>query len=203
MTSLVIESGKHRGKRFSLPEKECVIGRQEGCAIRLTSRDVSKMHCAIQATAEGLVVRDLGSRNGTLVNDVPVTGPTLVRPGETIRVGPMTFRVVDSTPKPAPTPEHPPDAPAQPAAAARKPHPAKPHPLAHLAQPPADPLSEDDIAALLTDGVDGLSGDTTVVEGAAGQDGADSRSGPRVDDEVVRRAAAVIRNWHLEHANGG
>jgi predicted component of type VI protein secretion system len=202
MTSLVIESGKHRGKRFSLPEKECVIGRQEGCAIRLTSRDVSKMHCAIQATAEGLVVRDLGSRNGTLVNDVPVTGPTLVRPGETIRIGPMTFRVVASTPKPAPAPEHPPASPsatAQPAAAARKTQPAK----SQLpAQPPADPLSEDDIAALLTDGVDGLSGDTTVVHGAEGL-GGESQAGSRVDAEIVRRAAAVIRNWHIEHANGG
>jgi hypothetical protein len=207
MTALVIESGRHRGKRFNLPPKECVIGRQEGCAIRLTSGDDSKMHCTVKATADGLIVRDLGSRNGTFVNDLPVTGPTLVKPGDTLRIGPMTFRAVASAPKPAAAPaaapaavpEHGPGMPRKTDPGAARPRPA---------QPSADPLSEEDIAALLTEGLDGLSGDTTIVPvGAAAAapagSGAAPAGGGAVDVAVVQRAAAVIQRWHHDHPNGG
>src|SRR5437762_5936452 len=45
-----------------------LVGRQEGCDLRIQHKSVSKMHCVIARTDGLLLVRDLGSTNGTRVN---------------------------------------------------------------------------------------------------------------------------------------
>src|SRR5581483_272318 len=45
-----------------------VVGRKEGCDLRLNHKSVSKMHCVIVKTDGLLLLRDLGSTNGTRVN---------------------------------------------------------------------------------------------------------------------------------------
>ena len=87
MTELVIQSGKLQGKRLLLPAKEMVVGRDEDCDLRIGSASVSRMHCIIKNSAEGILVTDLGSQNGTLVNDVPIKAPTLLREGDVLRIG--------------------------------------------------------------------------------------------------------------------
>ena len=94
MPELILRSGKRAGRRIALPPGEIVIGRDDDCRIRLTSSDVSRRHCLLRGTAAGeLVAADLGSRNGTYVNDVPIAGPTPLRPGDLLRVGPFLFQV--------------------------------------------------------------------------------------------------------------
>lgn len=93
MPELILRSGKRAGKRIPLPAAEAVIGRDEGCHIRLTSSDVSRRHCLLRCEGAGIIVADLGSRNGTHVNDVPIKGPTPLRPGDRLRVGPFLFQV--------------------------------------------------------------------------------------------------------------
>jgi pSer/pThr/pTyr-binding forkhead associated (FHA) protein len=90
---LILRSGKRAGKRIPLPGAEVVIGRDEGCHIRLTSPDVSRRHCMLRCNGDEVVAADLGSRNGTHVNDVPIKGPTPLRPGDRLRVGPFLFQV--------------------------------------------------------------------------------------------------------------
>lgn len=177
MAELVIQTGKHRGKRLQVTQKDFIIGREEGCAIRLASADISKRHCAVRAKNDTLLVRDLGSRNGTYLNDVLVTEPTLAEPGDVLRVGPMSFLVSKSTGK---------------AKAANKP--AKP------AAKKDDGLSDDDIAGWLTDenGEGGNSGDTTEIPNAA-----EDPNKPRLTEKqqnVREAAAAVIRKWHETHS---
>ncbi len=87
MTELVIQSGKLQGKRLLLPAKEMVVGRDEDCDLRIGSATVSRKHCVIKNSAEGILVTDLGSQNGTLVNDVPIKAPTLLREGDVLRIG--------------------------------------------------------------------------------------------------------------------
>lgn len=91
MAELIIQSGKHQGKRVSIPASTIIIGRDEACRIRLASSDVSRQHCALRSTPEGILVRDLGSRNGTLVNETPIDKETLLKPGDMLRIGPMLF----------------------------------------------------------------------------------------------------------------
>jgi pSer/pThr/pTyr-binding forkhead associated (FHA) protein len=94
MPELILRSGKRAGRRIALPAGEIIIGRDEDCRIRLTSSDVSRHHCLLRGTADGeLVAADLGSRNGTYVNNVPINGPTALRPGDLLRVGPFLFQV--------------------------------------------------------------------------------------------------------------
>ena len=87
MTELVIQSGKLQGKRLLLPAKEMVVGRDEDCDLRIGSASVSRKHCVIKNSAEGILVTDLGSQNGTFVNDVPIKAPTLLREGDVLRIG--------------------------------------------------------------------------------------------------------------------
>jgi pSer/pThr/pTyr-binding forkhead associated (FHA) protein len=93
MTELIIQSGKHRGKRLALPNAQVIIGRDATCQIRVESEEVSRHHCSLRNAPEGLVVRDLGSRNGTFLNDFRIEAEAVLKPGDTLRVGPMQFQL--------------------------------------------------------------------------------------------------------------
>ena len=55
-------------------------------------RGVSKLHARIETEASGYVIVDLGSRNGTYVNDHPIGGePAPLLPGDRIRLGRSVF----------------------------------------------------------------------------------------------------------------
>ena len=98
MAELIIQSGKLQGKRLVLPDKEVVIGRDDDCHVRLASTLVSRKHCSLHGSPEGLWVRDLASQNGTFVNDAPVTEPVLLKPGDVLQVGATLFLVPTSRP---------------------------------------------------------------------------------------------------------
>jgi pSer/pThr/pTyr-binding forkhead associated (FHA) protein len=90
---LIIMTGKHQGKKMALVEgSKLVIGRDEGVAVRLATSEVSRRHCAIRVRDGVVSVEDLGSRNGTQINDVSITGRTNLKPGDILRVGPMLFQ---------------------------------------------------------------------------------------------------------------
>ena len=94
MTSrLIIMTGKHQGKKMALVEGcKLVIGRDEGVAVRLATSEVSRRHCAIRIREGVATVEDLGSRNGTQINDVTIADKTALQPGDVLRIGPMLFQ---------------------------------------------------------------------------------------------------------------
>lgn len=71
-----------------------VIGRDDECAVTLDFTGVSRRHARITVGEERVTVEDLGSKNGTFVNDVRVEGEVELRDGDRIRLGglPLTFR---------------------------------------------------------------------------------------------------------------
>lgn len=91
MPLLVIQNGKHKGTRLVLPKRHVTIGRDEHCGIRLNSSDVSRQHCRLFRNDATYCVEDLGSQNGTFVNDAPVEGRVPLQHGDRLRVGPMEF----------------------------------------------------------------------------------------------------------------
>ncbi|MFQ5732035.1 MAG: FHA domain-containing protein [Planctomycetaceae bacterium] len=95
MPEFIIQSGKHSGKKLLLDNAKIVIGRDDICQIRISSKDVSRQHCVIQLTESGWVVRDLGSQNGTYVNGVHVESDRGLDAGDTLRVGPMVLQFSD------------------------------------------------------------------------------------------------------------
>ncbi len=98
MHSLIVQTGKHKGKKIVLPDREVIIGRDEVSFIRMTSSDVSRQHCSLTPTAKGLLARDLGSQNGTIVNNVRIEAETLLQPGDLLQVGPIQFELAGGRP---------------------------------------------------------------------------------------------------------
>jgi predicted component of type VI protein secretion system len=69
------------------------IGRGRGTTIMLPHPLVSRQHCELFESNGQLMVRDLGSLNGTFVNNQRVT-EALLPPGELLTIGTVTFRAV-------------------------------------------------------------------------------------------------------------
>jgi hypothetical protein len=71
-------------------DRSLVIGRSRSCDVRLPSGDASRRHAEITSTADGYVVRDLGSTNGTFVNGEQVREHAL-EPGDRIEIAASTI----------------------------------------------------------------------------------------------------------------
>lgn len=88
--SLVVVSGPSKASRFELPKPpaKLVIGRGREAEIRLDDSDVSRRHAEVIVEPEGIFVRDLGSRNGVVVNQKKV---------EAVRLEPGTLHFTVGT----------------------------------------------------------------------------------------------------------
>src|SRR2546421_8514864 len=69
-----------------------LVGRKEDCDLRLEHKSVSKMHCVIVKTDGLLLLRDLGSTNGTRVNGTRVRRAALL-PNDQLSIASYKFRV--------------------------------------------------------------------------------------------------------------
>src|SRR5438445_10268216 len=69
-----------------------VVGRKEECDLRLEHKSVSKMHCVIVKTDGLLLLRDLGSTNGTRVNGQRVRRAALL-PNDQLSIANYKFRL--------------------------------------------------------------------------------------------------------------
>src|SRR5579871_4695403 len=70
-----------------------VVGRKEECDVRLEHKSVSKMHCVLVKTDGLLLLRDLGSTNGTRVNGTRVRRGMLL-PNDKVSIANFHFRVL-------------------------------------------------------------------------------------------------------------
>jgi DNA-binding winged helix-turn-helix (wHTH) protein len=77
-------------REFALHEGEHVVGRDLEAGVRLDSPKVSRRHAKFVVRAD-VTVEDLGSKNGTFVRDLRISQPTLVKPGDEIRIGHFTL----------------------------------------------------------------------------------------------------------------
>jgi pSer/pThr/pTyr-binding forkhead associated (FHA) protein len=91
---LPVEAGPARlhylGQDYLLTDPTFTLGRQPGCDIVFDSdtfRGVAARHCEIVYDHRTYMLLD-HSRDGTLVNDCPVAGSVVLRPGDWIRLGP-------------------------------------------------------------------------------------------------------------------
>lgn len=89
---LVIQSGPLAGQIVDLTKDSLTIGRGADNDVVISDNVVSRRHCQIQRAANDWMITDLGSANGTHVNGQRITTPTLLRPGDLIRVGQTTLQ---------------------------------------------------------------------------------------------------------------
>lgn len=111
---LVVIRGRSAATAVKLQDGITTAGRQDDCQLRIKSSQVSRKHCQLFEKHGMLLVKDLGSSNGTFVNGKKVEGQRVMEPGDELGIGPIVFRI-EKVGQPLPT-----AAPAQPAAA--KPH---------------------------------------------------------------------------------
>jgi len=96
-------------KAFPLPNNATVIGRRHDCDLRIPLTSVSRRHCQLTYNKDTLKIRDLGSRNGTYLNDKPIdiNGEVTVQAGDYLKIGPLIFLLqIDGQPKEIVPPEH-------------------------------------------------------------------------------------------------
>lgn len=82
---LIAQAGILNGQRWSL-RGSLVIGRDPTCEIVIPDRQVSRRHARISVTHEGILLEDLGSKNGTHRNGVRVDEPTQLTDGDSVQV---------------------------------------------------------------------------------------------------------------------
>lgn len=90
---LVVLAGAKEGTEIPLKKDKFFIGRAKECNLRAGSEAISRRHCAITRGDGTWKVRDLGSRNGTHVNDVRIEQEVALKVGDELRVGPLKFRI--------------------------------------------------------------------------------------------------------------
>jgi len=83
-----------RGERTFLKAGENVMGREPSSDVRVDAVGVSRRHALVVVNADGVLLRDLASKNGTFVDDRRVASEVPLNDGDEIRLGPipLTFR---------------------------------------------------------------------------------------------------------------
>ncbi|WP_326765880.1 FHA domain-containing protein [Streptomyces sp. NBC_01591] len=99
---LHVVAGPDAGGVHLLHGGQIRIGRSADADVPLDDPDVSRLHCAVTVSADGLVsVADLGSTNGTLLDGTEVRDrPVRLKPGALLRLGESTLRLTSGAPAP-------------------------------------------------------------------------------------------------------
>ncbi len=90
---LQVVRGRSVTTTLRLVEGITSLGRHDDCIIRIKSSQVSRRHCELFDSDGKLIVRDLGSSNGTFVNGKRVMGQQPLKVGDELTVGAVTLRV--------------------------------------------------------------------------------------------------------------
>jgi two-component system, cell cycle response regulator len=92
-TCLVVVSGPIAGELVALRQRETVLGRGEDCHIQLRDDSVSRRHALVTSILDRWLAIDLGSTNGTFINDVRIERAEL-KEGDLLRVGKVALKLV-------------------------------------------------------------------------------------------------------------
>jgi DNA-binding winged helix-turn-helix (wHTH) protein len=74
-------------REFLIPLGEGLVGRGEGCRVRLPSPLVSRVHTRFRADGQRVTIEDAGSKNGTWVNGTRIDGPVALAEGDQVAFG--------------------------------------------------------------------------------------------------------------------
>lgn len=88
---LKVLNGSSAGKELKVAFDEFVVGRSDDCHLRPKSDAISRRHCVIRLRDEQVFVEDLGSRNGTYLNEQRLEEETEARQGDVLRIGKLEF----------------------------------------------------------------------------------------------------------------
>jgi pSer/pThr/pTyr-binding forkhead associated (FHA) protein len=93
IVKFLVVQGRPKDKAIKFGNGEFLFGRGMECHVRPNSEWVSRQHCLLRVTPDAVFLRDLASRNGTLVNGTLVVEDRLLAHGDLVQVGPLVFEV--------------------------------------------------------------------------------------------------------------
>ncbi|GIK39411.1 MAG: hypothetical protein BroJett011_32440 [Chloroflexota bacterium] len=90
---LVAQQGPERGRAYAIPPTGLLVGRAGECDLTLDDVQVSRRHARLYWHGSHLLIEDLGSANGTLVNGGPVSGAQPLSEQDLVNIGNSVFLV--------------------------------------------------------------------------------------------------------------
>ncbi len=81
------------GRAHELNVDRTTVGRVEDNMFQIAETSVSSHHCEVLLRGSDVVIKDLNSTNGTFINDQPVTGEGVLKPGQTLRLGTVELKL--------------------------------------------------------------------------------------------------------------
>jgi len=91
---VVVEPRARKGQAYQLDGDELTVGRASGCQVALPDDYASSLHARVFRRDGGLFLEDLGSTNGTFLNDQKVSGPVAMQRGDRVKIGGTVLEVV-------------------------------------------------------------------------------------------------------------
>jgi hypothetical protein len=81
----IAQTGPLNGQRY-LIDREMILGRDVTCEIEIADRQVSRYHARLTPTEDGVLLEDLGSKNGTYCNGTRLEEPILLSDGDMVQI---------------------------------------------------------------------------------------------------------------------
>jgi len=100
---LAVLDGAESGRRVRIAER-LTLGRGEEAGVLIDDPEVSGTHAILRPTSDGLELQDLSSLNGTWVNGERISGPTLLAPGDVVKLGATRIEVLSVGDRPLDSP---------------------------------------------------------------------------------------------------
>jgi diguanylate cyclase (GGDEF)-like protein len=94
--ALVLIHGEDLGRKFDLTNEETLIGRTSKADIQVDQDSVSRNHAKIRVDGTRITIEDLGSTNGTIVNDEHIEEVLRLRNGDLVKIGRTVFKFIAS-----------------------------------------------------------------------------------------------------------
>jgi len=96
---LIAQEGPLKGERWTL-DHTLVLGRDSTCDLTIPDRKVSRYHARLTPTSDGVLLEDMGSKNGTFCNGEAINAPILLQDGDLVQIAVtqnFMFLVSDAT----------------------------------------------------------------------------------------------------------
>ena len=90
--SLVVYSGGDTGRQITLDEGTHSIGRSAAASLQIDGPGMSRLHAEVSVEGASVLLRDLGSANGSFVQDRRLNGPRLLSGGDLVRLGSVLLK---------------------------------------------------------------------------------------------------------------
>ena len=94
--AMVVIHGEELGRKYDLESDEMLIGRSSKADVQVDQDSVSRHHAKVRVDGTRITVEDMGSTNGTLVNDEHIEDTHRLRNGDLVKIGRTIFKFIAS-----------------------------------------------------------------------------------------------------------